>query len=447
MTSNPGVKKNCNALVVSYNFPPVGGAGVQRVVKLVKYLPEFGVSTTVLTVSNPSVPLRDEALLRDIPLGTRIVRAATLEPGYAAKQVVWENHAASNVSLLQRGRRLAIRAARQALVPDPQVLWLPAAAVTIRQELRMKAVNCVLISGPPFSQFLLAPLVRASSRRTAVVVDYRDEWSTTRSTYEMLTGSLSRRVGTALEHVTLHAAHFVVTATEEFRENLLKNHSFLRPDRVVAIPNGYDPDDFPEETGEKTKDRLTLTYAGTVFKLTSPAGLLAAIRLLHEREPQLAKLLSVRFIGRIVQTEQQHFTGLERIGIECVGYVPHDRVIGELSRCHVTLCILDDALGVERIYPAKIFELMRLSQPVLALTREGALSRLVRTHNLGVVIPPRAVERVAEQLSHWLVDFRNGIIPQRQGNDTISIERYHRRVLAGEFADLMRRASLSANSA
>ncbi|MGH7272817.1 MAG: hypothetical protein ACREJ3_20495 [Polyangiaceae bacterium] len=48
------------ALLVSYCFPPAGGAGVQRVVKLAKYLPHHGVSPAVLTVKNPSVPLRDE---------------------------------------------------------------------------------------------------------------------------------------------------------------------------------------------------------------------------------------------------------------------------------------------------------------------------------------------------------------------------------------------------
>src|SRR6185295_9483613 len=58
-----------NALVVSYAFPPVGGAGVQRVTKLVKYLPSYGVTPAVLTVRNPSVPLRDESLERDVPAG------------------------------------------------------------------------------------------------------------------------------------------------------------------------------------------------------------------------------------------------------------------------------------------------------------------------------------------------------------------------------------------
>ena len=67
------------ALIVSYSFPPVGGAGVARVLKLTKYLPAHGVTPTVLTVKNPSVPLIDHSLERDVAPGLRILRARTFE--------------------------------------------------------------------------------------------------------------------------------------------------------------------------------------------------------------------------------------------------------------------------------------------------------------------------------------------------------------------------------
>src|SRR4051812_15100894 len=72
-------------LFISYAFPPVGGAGVQRVTKFVKYLPSQGWETTVLTVANPSVPAWDETLLKDVPEQTVIRRAKTFEPSYKMK--------------------------------------------------------------------------------------------------------------------------------------------------------------------------------------------------------------------------------------------------------------------------------------------------------------------------------------------------------------------------
>ena len=72
-------KKALKALIVSYAFPPVGGAGVQRVTKFVKYLPEFGWDSTVLTVENPSVPVLDQSLVGDVPRSTQIGRASCRE--------------------------------------------------------------------------------------------------------------------------------------------------------------------------------------------------------------------------------------------------------------------------------------------------------------------------------------------------------------------------------
>jgi hypothetical protein len=80
-------------LVVSYAFPPVGGAGVQRMLKLVKYLPEHGIQPCVLTVQNPSVPVSDDSLAREIPASVRVERTPTLEPGYAAKRAAWNARA------------------------------------------------------------------------------------------------------------------------------------------------------------------------------------------------------------------------------------------------------------------------------------------------------------------------------------------------------------------
>ena len=77
------------ALLVTYVFPPVGGAGVARTLKLAKFLPSHGVEPSVLTCGNPSVPVYDETLLADVPPGMEVLRARTFEPAYAAKAAVW----------------------------------------------------------------------------------------------------------------------------------------------------------------------------------------------------------------------------------------------------------------------------------------------------------------------------------------------------------------------
>lgn len=424
---SPGTE--LRALLVSYSFPPVGGAGVQRVVKLAKYLPQHGVRPAVLTVRNPSVPLRDESLLADVPPGVPIERATTLEPGYGAKQQAWRARASVTATI-----------ARNLLFPDPQILWQPAAHAALLARVAAGRDDAVLVSGPPFSQFLLAPLARASG--LGVVLDYRDEWSTLRASYEMGRSAVARVLGDPLEAALLRRAHAVITATEEFRENLLARFPAIDPGRVHAIPNGYDPADFPDPLPGPPNDRFVVTYAGTVFALTSARGFLAAVRRVHEQAPELARRMQVRFIGRIVDTELATFDGTQALGVERVGYVPHARVLHELAASHLVLCLLDDVAGAERIYPAKVFELMHLGRPVLTLAPPAsALARLARHHALGPVLPPRDEDAIAAELLARLGAFacgENGGGSWRNGAD---LRRYDRRALAGEFAEVLREAA------
>jgi glycosyltransferase involved in cell wall biosynthesis len=445
----PLQSRDVRALIVSYSFPPVGGAGVQRVVKLVKYLPMHRVRPAVLTVANPSVPLRDESLVADVPASVEVERARTLEPGYAAKQSVWSSRGTSpSGAQAARGVRAHAVAwgasiARHALFPDPQVLWQPAAARALALRLAARRDDVVLFSGPPFSQFLLAPLARAG--RIGVVLDYRDEWSTLRSSYEMASSPVARALGDPLEAALLHTADAVVTATEDFRARLLERFRFVDPGRVFAVPNGFDPDDFGGDLPGPPDDRFVVTYAGTVFRLTSARGVLSAVRLLHERSPALAALLRMRFIGRIVDTELAPFEGTENLGVARTAYVPHAEVLRALSASHVTLCLLDDVAGTERIYPAKIFELMRLGRTVLTVAPDhGALARLVAQHRTGPVVSPGDAPAIAAVLASWLDDFRRGDFVCRSWQNAADVARYDRRALAGEFAAILRDAASSA---
>ncbi len=429
-----------SALLVAYAFPPVGGAGVQRMTKLAKYLPRHGVTTRVLTAANPSAPLRDESLLGDIPPEVTVLRAKTFEPGYEMKQAAWSALAEKKKPRLkQQVMRRATALAKQLLIPDAQLLWQPGAARVLAQRVAARADDVVLVSAPPFSQFVSAPLVRLRSG-VGLVLDYRDEWSTYRTAYEMGASRFAGLIGEQLETLLLRSAHFVTTATAEFRENLVSRFPFLDPARVIAIPNGYDRDDLPEVLpSPASSGAFTITYAGTVFKLTSARGFLQAVRRVHTLEPELAKNLKVRFIGRIVDTELDAFEGTESLGIERLGYVPHDQVLPALAESHLSLCILDDVPGVERIYPAKIFEQMMLGRATLTLAPDGALAKLVDHHALGRRLLPRDVEGIAEVLIASLRDFAAGTFVTSM--NAKGIERYDRYALAGEFAEVLREAN------
>lgn len=423
-----------SVLIIAYAFPPSGGAGVQRLGKLAKYLPMHGIEPRALTARNPSVPVTDATLTDDLPPGMQVTLARTLEPGYSAKKAAWSAGAAATPTLRQRSIRAVTAAVRQLAFPDIQVLWLPGAWLALRRLQRAHdPPDAVIISGPPFSPFLLAGRAR---RTSAVILDYRDEWRLIREQMEMTRSRLSRWFGDRLEGAVLRRADMVTMATEEYRASLLQRFAFIDPDRVVAIPNGYDPSDFPATLRTPPTDRLRLTFAGTVYRITRPAGLLAAVREVHRREPALAALLEVQFIGRVVDNERSALEAMGELGVRQVPYMAHQQLLEELSASHYTLCILDDILGAENVYPGKIFELMYLGRPCLVLCPQGALSRLVEATRIGRHLLPNDVPAIADELIAMLRRFREGEpLPAPRA---VSIERFDRRLTAGQFAQVVR---------
>jgi len=94
--------------------------------------------------------------------------------------------------------------------------------------------------------------------------------------------------------------------------------------------------------------------------------------------------------------------------------------------------------GSERVYPAKAFELMAIGRPTLTLAPPGALSELVTRHRLGALLRPGDEAGIAAFLADALRAFRDGRYPESA--TAVDIERYHRRALAGEFAQALRLA-------
>ena len=67
-------------LIITYYWPPAGGPGVQRWLKFVKYLPEFGIEPIVYIPSNPSYPIIDETLLQEVSKDITILKQPIKEP-------------------------------------------------------------------------------------------------------------------------------------------------------------------------------------------------------------------------------------------------------------------------------------------------------------------------------------------------------------------------------
>jgi glycosyltransferase involved in cell wall biosynthesis len=438
-------------LVIAYIFPPAGGAGVQRATKFVKYLPHHGWLPSVLTVANPSVPLFDASLGADIPPDTIIRRARTLEPGYALKAAVAsETPAAPNwsVRLRQRIKRTALRLSKLFLQPDVQVLWIPDALREGRRLLRQVPHAAILATAPPYSTFLVgAALSRHSG--LPLVLDYRDEWDIS-STYmeNHRPDPLSRAIQRRMQQWVVRTAKALIATTpgsaRALRSVCRQAHSQAR---VSWIYNGYDPEDFPDDFRSLPagKGPYRLIYVGSLWALTSPGPLVEAVRLLSQRQPEIAAHLEMVFAGRRIGPEGQ---ALERLkGLPCRvvehPYLDHSEAVHLLRSAHGLCALLSDLPGAGRVVPAKIFEYMAAKQPILTIAPPGELWALCQQYPAAHCFAPADIEAITNWLTHEVERHRRGQGPEgNQEGKAVDLRSwdgalFNRRQQAGQLAHVL----------
>ncbi len=430
-------------LCVAYLFPPVGGAGVQRSVKFVKYLPQCGWQPSVLTVANPSVPLYDKSLAADVPADTLIRRARTWEPSYAVKTAV----SAGEKDAPGRGPGLARRLVKDALrrlgnlvlQPDPQILWVPSAVREGMRLLREVPHAAILATAPPFSSFLVAAIL---ARRTGLplVLDYRDEWTLSNAYYEnKKPDRVSEFIQRRMQKAVVRSARALLATTACSARALDEVRAAAGSDaRVSWIYNGYDPADFPAAPAapRPAGAPFRIAYVGTLWNLTDVAPLVGAVQDLARRRPDLAARLELVFAGRRTGAQEEVLAGLKGLPCRVVAhpYLDH-RAALELVRSADALCVLlSDVPGAERVVPAKIFEYMATKQPVLAIAPRGEVWDLLKDYPAGHAFAPADTDGIAAHLARRIAGPGEGGPANFAGWDGSRYDRLHQ---AGQLAELL----------
>ncbi|HEY2587513.1 MAG TPA: glycosyltransferase [Tepidisphaeraceae bacterium] len=391
-------------LLIAYQFPPVGGGGVQRSVKFAKYLPATGWSPSILTVRNPSVPSLDHSLCADLPADLPVYRANTWEPGYGMKTLV------SAASTRKAARHSAVgwakgalrRAVGGMLQPDPQILWLPSAIHLGRQILRDVPHDAIVATAPPYSSFLVGA---ALSRRTGLplVVDFRDEWTISNTYSEnKRPGPISGRVQRRMQRHVLSRASLVLATTESSAkalEGLCRQIGSTA--EVSQIYNGFDPDDFPVEPQQQASGAdgtCRLAYVGTLWNLTTVAPLVAAMQDLAARRPELAKRIELVFVGRRTAAQEELLDRLAALPCRLVrhDYLDHSEATGFVRSAHALCALLTDCPGAERVVPGKIFEYMASRRPILAISPPGELWKVLEGYPAAHRLLPGDVRKIAD---------------------------------------------------
>ena len=371
-------------LLVTMYFPPAGGGGVQRPLKLATHLPALGIETHVLAPDDPKWLHRDEDLRP--PTQAFVHRARYLGP--KARLPSEELSGLRGVDLALAQARLA---GRRLLLPDASVTWAPTAIPAAVRIVRTERIDAVVTTSPPLSLNLIGAAVK---RLTGIpwVADLRD--SVVQNADRRFDRKAVQAKEKALERVVWLVARRAdaVTAVSEAIADEVRGFDPSGP--VQVIPNGCDFDDFAG-LEYRPEERFRITHTGSFFGKRNPRAFLTALAASGLED------VVARFVGdfRAVDREWVQELGLgDRL--ELLGYQPHRRAL-ELQRdSDVNLLLLPDAAGRGRVVPSgKIFEYLAAQRPILAaVPTDGAAARLVRETGAGVVVPPEDQRAIREAL-------------------------------------------------
>lgn len=428
-------------LIIAYYFPPSGGPGVQRVLKNVRYLREFGWEPIVFTVADAHFPAKDETLFAQIPEDIKIYRSKIIEPYGAYKKITGKHtNVAVDVNVIKHEsqkltfkEKLAEFIRSTFFIPDARMLWQLTARKVLRQIISQHKIDAIYSSSPPYTCSLIAKWVK---KRTDLpwVAGFRDPWT------DFLTSpkrwSIPKMIDRRLEKSVFQTAEAIECAWEGIIKDAINKYPELDISKFHHIPNGFDSADFPK-WNYKRGDKFVLTYAGSMYGRRNPKTLLKAINVLLSHGKIDRNKLNLRFIGRFGQDiiEEFNASGLIDI-IEIIPYLPHDESIKKLIESDALLLVVDDAKESSEIVPGKVYEYIGVRKPVLALGPEdSAIAKLLVETNCGKIAHQSDIEKVAEIFLEYYTNwfYEKPIITP---NDD-EINKYERRVLTEKLAELL----------
>jgi len=424
-------------IIIAYAFPPVGGVGVHRVTKHVKYLKNFGWEPVVLTVANPSVPIVDEALLQDIPDGVIVFRARSFEPSYAQKKNFAELRNGWSAQL----KLFAKNVLSGLLLPDIQVLWWPGLIWRLISMVKNERPNCIFVTAPPFSAFIPVVAIGAFFK-VPVVADFRDEWSFSRAHWEnSAKGKIAKTLDVFFEKYVVSKSTAITAATQSYINTLDRNYQ-LPSGKGTVITNGFDEDDFvfDQHLRKICNNKISIVYSGTVWNGSSLKCFASALHELLDTDPVLQQAFQIKLFGRVVDTELSYLksSDLEEV-IQLFGYIDHSDIIREMCEADILLLVISDLPGAEKIIVAKTFEYMATGKHIFAMVPEGETKTLLSEQYGNVTFAnPGDASDIKEKFLSMIQSFDE--IKTVVGKDVMQ---YSRRSLTGQLVDVFNRVTSS----
>lgn len=422
-------------LIITYYWPPAGGPGVQRWLKFVKYLPDFGVEPIVYIPENPTYPLVDEGLLKEVNPNVTVIKQRITEP-YAWASAFSKN----NTKKISSGiiphkkkqsflQRIMLWVRGNLFIPDARVLWVKPSVNYLSKYIKEQGIDTIITTGPPHSLHLIG--LRLKELHTIKwIADFRDPWTTIGYHKALKLTSSSAKRHKDLERKVLNSADNVLVTSPTTKTEF----EALTLTPITVITNGYDAETIAKQPMD---EKFTLAHIGSFLSERNPKILWEALSELIAENEQFKANFELKLIGAV---SREVLDAVEVAGLSDylnnLGYVPHAEAVAQQRKSQVLLMVEIDSEETKCIIPGKLFEYMVSERPILAIGPLGAdFASIVQTTNTGIFVTYSEKEKLKNALLQWFNQYQQGNLK----SNAIGLQQYSRKNLTGQLVQILKR--------
>jgi glycosyltransferase involved in cell wall biosynthesis len=316
------------------------------------------------------------------------------------------------------------------LIPDSDIFWAIGSILKGLWILIKEKPQVILSSGPSHSAHILGLFLKKMSRKKWVI-EFRDPWTMNPFNIPKPFTFLSKMDNYMEKIVLLNADRINVTSVE-YKTQFLRKYKFINEEKIVQIPNGFDPEDF-KMTNICQNKKFTIIHSGNFYQHRSSAIFIEAILYLFENRILEPSNIIVKFIG--VLDDYGKSLILDSIyseSFEITGPVSHSRSIDEICKANLLLLIPGPGSGT---MPGKFYEYLAASRPIFCIANEGPAKQVIEEHNLGIVSDETTTIEIAKRLYEIIENIISGKF-MYPNVEELKVN-FNRKKIAGRMANIL----------
>lgn len=428
------MSKRKKVLLITYYWPPAGGSGVQRWLKMSKVLAEH-VDLSVYHPEKATYPITDESLKQEIPEHIQSISQPIREPYALAQKFNAQNKEYQKGMIEERKKqsvlsKISLWVRANLFIPDARVNWIKPSSKYLERYLKKNPQDVIISTGPPHSVHLIAYNLKNSFPDLRWICDFRDPWTAIDyfDKLPMQEWALTKHKNQELK--VLQTADVLTTVSPTWANDLSK----IADKPVKVIYNGFDKEDFGKNVKPSTK--FVMTYIGSLNQDRNPSNLWKALENLCTKEA-FYQQFELRLIGAIAPEVKAEIEQLSKLKEKTtfVDYLEHRKAVEALQDSQVLLLLINETANEKGIIPGKFFEYLAAERVIFCVGKKDTdIDNLLTKLSAGSVIERENQKEMENILKIWFHEYENKLLNQ---NKRLNISSYSRKNAAFEFLKLI----------